>query len=109
MLKGAKKVGTGALIAAGVVGLGAYLAMSSRGQEHRESRDDQIAQIPPMLTPQDLMQMQAPQMAMESGPAEGRDPYHFRNAVNASKGRSLEQPNPSQPALDGAFGAQQIG
>lgn len=98
-------------IGAGIValtGLAAYMATTTRGRQFREE-DREVAQIPPMLTPQDLAQMSAPQMAMENGPAEGRGAYDFRNMVNASKGRSLEGMNAAQPNLDTSFTAQQIG
>ncbi len=98
LISGGKKAGAAALIAASVIGIGAYIAMSARGREFREE-DRQTAQIPPMLTPQDLM-MQATGQDL-AGPADGRGEFEFRNRVNASRGQVLEQPalNAAQPRM----------
>ncbi|MDX2074325.1 MAG: hypothetical protein SFX19_08200 [Alphaproteobacteria bacterium] len=92
-LPGGVKNGMGiAAVVAGGVGLLAYDAMngSRRGKEFNSETDEQVAQIPPMLTPQDLMMQPAP--GELAGPADGRGEYDFRNMVNASRGRGLEQP-----------------
>ncbi len=102
-----KKLATASVLGAGVIGVGAYLAMSPRGQAFREGRDEQVAQIPPLLTPQDLMAGYSQSM-VANGPAEGRGEYDFRNMVNAGRGRSLEQGNPAQPNIDPALAFQQI-
>ncbi len=98
LLSGGKKAGAAALLAASVLGIGAYVAMSARGREFREE-DRQVAQIPPLLTPQDLMMQAMPQDL--AGPADGRGEFEFRNRVNASRGQVLEQPavNAVQPRM----------
>lgn len=91
-------LGVGAAVVAGV-GFLAYEAMnSSRRGRHLDASDQEMAQIPPLLTPQDLM-LQPTQPEL-SGPAEGRGAFEFRNRVLASRGQMLEQPqvNAMQPA-----------
>ncbi len=79
--KGVKGAGKGALIGAGIVALGSFLAFSKNGKKF-DAMEQPIAPLPPLLTPQDLvMQQQAAMPRTEMGPAEGYAPNQWQNMV----------------------------
>lgn len=93
-----------AALAAGA-GLLTYEAISGKKRGKRFNPDDtEVAQIPPLLTPQDLMLQ--PMMQDMNGPAEGRGEFEFRNRVLAGRGQqALDQPQlnavpPRMSAID---------
>lgn len=89
-------------LVAGAVGAAGYLAVNSRGTEFRDE-DRQVAMIPPILTPQDLM-APSPMLAREDGPAEGHGEYEWRNRarpdVAAQQQVAASNPRMSAVAAD---------
>lgn len=93
------KTFAGASAALGAItGFLTYEALTPRGKKF-DPNEQPIAPVPPFLTPQDLVLQTASQES--SGPADGMDPNHFRNAVLAGRGQTLGQPvvNATQPAM----------
>jgi hypothetical protein len=102
------KTFAGASAALGAItGFLAYEALTPRGKKF-DPDEQPIAPVPPMLTPQDLQLQPAPS-EIPSGPADGMDPNHFRNAVLAGRGQTLGQPtvNATQPAMS-AIAPEQV-
>jgi hypothetical protein len=93
---GAKTVMGVAAVLAGIAAASTYLGMNPTGKRFEED-DRQVAQIPPLLTPQDLMAA-APTMAEMSGPADGRGEYEFRNRVRPEQA-AREMANAQQPRM----------
>lgn len=101
-----KEVKTFAAVTAAIaatVGFLTYDAVRSRPHGTRLHDDNMdVAQIPPMLTPQDLMLQ--PMQAELSGPADGRAPGEW---VARTRG-SQQQQAAQQPTLDPSLKVSQI-
>jgi len=86
------------LVAAGL-GLATYLSLTPRGHEFHDE-DRQVAMIPPILTPQDLMMNQSV-ATQEDGPQEGRGQYEWRNRArpDLAQQQQLAAQNPRMNAI----------
>jgi hypothetical protein len=86
---GFQTLALGAAIAAAAVGLATYESVNTAGKRRFDPDTVPLKPIPPMLTPQDLMQQMMPEEM--SGPAEGREEFEFRNRVLAGRGQAPER------------------
>ena len=93
----------GRTTAAGVLGLGAvglttYLATRSGGREFKAADVAPLPELPPLLTPQDLMMQGAMPMG-EMGPADGYHPNQWQRSVLQGRGQNPELAAPAQPRM----------
>lgn len=87
-----KRLGIGAAVVGGVVGLGLIASNMRKNRSHVTAEHD--AELDALAAAS--MPMQVPQPMEAAGPADGRGEYEWRNKVG---GRSPQIAGPNQPAM----------
>lgn len=99
-----------AMLLGGLIAGGAMLmATSSRGGSRATPDLAPLPQIPPLLTPQDLMAQSPMMQPMEAGPMDGRPENYWQQTVEAQRGGvDQNRGNPAQPRMS-AIAPESVG